>query len=276
MDLSLINPYIRLATESRIPNGGNIAQRVIYDYEIIHLAEGSFTFFCEGKPYLCKEGDIIFIRPGVRHAFCFDRGEICQPHIHFDITHRPQSELIPISFKDYGKMSDEERAWIHKDYFYPYASTPLLAIQNKTEFLETFYRIVSGEEDDIAKKSLMIKLLSIIINDNFPLLLKSDKQPNTVKQIKDYIDAGNGMDATLDGFAKIFFYDKFHLERKFKETFGVSLIEYRNIKRMEIARDLLKFNSVSKVAEKMGYQSIFSFSRAYKSYFGYAPSKNKG
>lgn len=38
MNLSLINPYIRLAMESRIPSGHNIAQRVIYDYELT-LAE---------------------------------------------------------------------------------------------------------------------------------------------------------------------------------------------------------------------------------------------
>lgn len=42
MNLSLINPYIRLAMESRIPSGHNIAQRVIYDYELIYLEEGNF------------------------------------------------------------------------------------------------------------------------------------------------------------------------------------------------------------------------------------------
>ena len=39
MNLSLINPYIRLAMESRISSGHNIARRVIYDYELIYLEE---------------------------------------------------------------------------------------------------------------------------------------------------------------------------------------------------------------------------------------------
>ena len=113
------------------------------------------------------------------------------------------------------------------------------------------------------------------MNDNFPKLLQEEKQPNVVYQIKDYIDAGNGLKMTLDDFAKSFFYDKFYLERKFKESFGVSLIEYRNKKRMELAKDLLKIHSVSQVSELIGYQSIYSFSRAYKSYFGYPPGNRK-
>ena len=276
MNLSLINPYIRLAMESRIPAGHNIARRVIYDYELIYIEEGNFTFIYNDKPYPCKAGDIIFIRPGIPHSFILDLGEISQPHIHFDITHRPQSEIIPISFKDLDKMSAEEREWIHEDYFSSFSQAPLINIQNKSEFLENFYHIVSGKADDLTKKSLIIKLISNVISDNFSELLQSEKQLNVVNQIKDYINAGNGMGMTLDDFAKTFFYDKFYLERKFKEAFGLNLIEYRNKKRMELAKHLLKLHSVSEVSELVGYQSIYAFSRAYKNYFGYAPSKSKG
>ncbi|MEE1049388.1 MAG: AraC family ligand binding domain-containing protein, partial [Clostridia bacterium] len=257
MNLSLINPYIRLAMESRIPSGHNIAQRVIYDYELIYLEEGNFTFVYNGEAYYCKTGDIFFICPGIAHSFYLDYGEISQPHIHFDITHRPQSEFIPISFKDLDKMSDAEREWIHKDYYSTYKHTPLLDIQNKPEFFEAFYKIVSGHLDDLTKKSLMIKLIAIITTDNFPKLLQSNTRLNVANQIKDYIDAGNGMGMTLDNFSKIFFYDKFYMERKFKEAFGINIIEYRNKKRMEFAKDLLKINSVSRVSEMLGYQSVY-------------------
>ena len=275
MNLSLINPYIRLAMESRIPSGHHIAQRIIYDYELIYLEEGRFNFVYNGKAYDCKAGDIIFICPGIAHSFRLDHGEISQPHIHFDITYRPYSEFIPISFKDLDKMSDAEREWIHKDYYSLYQHTPLLDIQNRSEFFEAFYNIVSGHADDLTKKSWMMKLIAMITNDNFPKLLQNDKQLNVANQIKDYIDAGNGMGMTLDHFSAIFFYDKFYLERKFKETFGINIIAYRNKKRMELAKDLLKIYPVSQISELLGYQSVYSFSRAYKSYYGHAPSKDK-
>ena len=275
MNLSFINPHIRLAIESRIPSGHNIARRVIYDYELIYLEKGSFTFIYNDKAYRCRTGDIIFIRPGIPHSFFLDLGEISQPHIHFDITHRPQSEVIPISFKDLDKMSEEEKGWIHEDYFSPFDQAPVIHIQNKSDFLETFYHIVSGDSSDLMKKSLMIKLIASIINDNFPELIQGDHHVSVIKQIKDYIDAGNGIGMTLDDFAKAFFYDKFYLERKFKEAFGMNLIEYRNKKRMELAKDLLKLHSVSEVSDMIGYQSIYAFSRAYKKHFGYAPSKKR-
>lgn len=276
MDSSLINPYIRLTMESRIPAGHNIARRVIYDYELIYLEEGSLTFLYSDKTYYCQAGDIIFIRPGVPHSFILDQGEISQPHIHFDITHRPQSETIPISFKDLDKMSDSERAWIHKDHFSAYDPSPLLYINNKAEFLDIFYHIVVGGSERLIKKALLVILIAIIIKDNFPKLLQNDSPLNVVHQIKDYIDAGNGLEMTLDDFAKSFFYDKFYLERKFKETFNVNLIAYRNQKRMELAECLLKHHTVSQVSEMTGYRSIYSFSRAYKSHFGYPPGKAKG
>ena len=276
MNLSLINPYIRLARESRIPKGHNIAKRVIYDYELIYIEEGSFTFIYGDKSFLCNAGDLLFIRPGIPHSFIIDLGEISQPHIHFDITHRPQSEIIPISFKDLEKMSEEERGWIHEDFFPSFHQSPLIHIQNKSDFLENFYHIVSGNSDALTKKSLIIKLIAAIINENFSELIQDSNHVNVVKQIKDYIDAGNGMGMTLDDFAKAFFYDKFYLERKFKESFGVNLIEYRNKKRMELAKHLLKLHSVSEVSELVGYRSIYAFSRAYKSFFGYAPSKKRG
>jgi AraC-like DNA-binding protein len=262
--------------ESRIPAGHNIARRVIYDYELIYLEKGNFNFVYDDIPYRCKAGDIIFIRPGIPHSFILDLGEISQPHIHFDITHRPQSEIIPISFKDLDKMSEEERGWIHEDFFPSFHQSPLIHIQNKSDFLETFYHIVSGNSDALTKKSLIIKLIAAIINENFSELIQDNNHVNVVKQIKDYLDAGNGMGMTLDDFAKTFFYDKFYLERKFKESYGVNLIEYRNKKRMELAKHLLKLHSVSEVSELLGYQSIYAFSRAYKSFFGYAPSKNRG
>ena len=138
MNLSLINPYIRLARESRIPKGHTVAKRVIYDYELIYIEEGSFTFIYGDKSFFCNAGDLLFIRPGIPHSFIFDLEAISQPHIHFDITHRPQSEIIPISFKDLDKMSEEERGWIHEDFFPSFHQSPLIHIQNKSDFLENF------------------------------------------------------------------------------------------------------------------------------------------
>ncbi len=271
MHLSLINPYIRLAIPSVIPSGHNIMRRAIYDYELIYLECGKFTFTYNDTDYHCTEGDIIFICPGIAHSFQLNSGEISQPHIHFDITHRPHSDKIPISFKDIGNMTDTEKSWIHQNYFNSYKNSPLLKIQNKERFLNLFYKIITNETDTLEKKANMIQVISMLIKDNFPDTIEGQAYSDAAHQLKDYIDAGNGFGMQLEEFEKIFFQSKFYLEKKFKEAFGISIIEYRNKKRMETASCLLKNNSVSKVAETLGYQSIYSFSRAYKQHYGYSP-----
>lgn len=271
MHISLINPYIRLAIPSVIPSGHNVMRRVIYDYELIYLERGKFTFTYNDMDYHCTEGDIIFICPGIAHSFRLDNGEISQPHIHFDITHHPHSEKIPISFKDVDNMTDTEKSWIHENYFNSYKNPPLLKIQNKEIFLNLFYQIITSETDTLEKKANMIQLISMLIKDNFPDTIEGQTYLDAAHQLKDYIDAGNGFGMQLEEFEKLFFQSKFYLEKKFKEAFGVSIIGYRNKKRMEIAPCLLKNHSVSEVAEALGYQSIYSFSRAYKQHYGYSP-----
>jgi len=271
MYLSLINPYIRLAIPSVIPSGHNIIRRVIYDYELIYLERGEFSLTYNDIVYHCTEGDIIFICPSIPHSFKINNGEISQPHIHFDITHRPHSDKIPISFKDIDSMTDTEKSWIDKNYFNSYENSPIIKIQNKEKFLKLFYQIILNEVDILEKKANMIQVLSMLIKDNFPDIIEGQANLDVAHQLKDYIDAGNGLKMQLEDFEKTFYQSKFHLEKKFKEAFGMAIIEYRNKKRMKIAPVLLKNHSVSEVAETLGYQSIYSFSRAYKQYYGYSP-----
>lgn len=274
MHASLINPYIRVAMRSELSAGHHICRRVIYDYELIYLERGKFTLFYNDVPFLCQEGDLIFIRPGIPHSFQVDRGEISQPHIHFDLTYRPQSEEIPVSFKDSESMTEMEKSRIHKDPFPP-SDSPFLRIGSKEEFLALFYRIIAKDTAPLIKKALMIQLISMIINDHFPDMLEEQECTPVEIQIRDYLESGNGDTVSLDDLAKRFFHSKFYLEKKFKRAFGVSIIEYRNRQRMARADSLLEHHSVSRVAEALGYQSIYSFSRAYKQHFGISPGKRR-
>lgn len=274
MHLSLINPYIRVSMRSILSSGHDIARRVIYDYELIYLERGEFTLIYDGITYSCRAGDVIFIRPNIAHSFHIDRGDISQPHIHFDITYRPQSEGIPVSFKDIDDMTETEKRWIHKDYFAAEPRSPIINVKNKEAFLNLFYRIIAKETDLIMKKAFMTQLISFIISDNFPDISEKRECSCVENQLKDYIDAGNGLAMSLDDFAKLFFHSKFYLDKKFKKVFGVGIVQYRNKKRMLQANELLEKHSVTEVAEMLGYQSIYSFSRAYKAHYGSSPSKH--
>jgi AraC family transcriptional regulator, activator of mtrCDE len=60
-----------------------------------------------------------------------------------------------------------------------------------------------------------------------------------------------------------------------KELLGISPISYLTQWRMEVAREGLADHrySVAEVAEKVGYESLPAFSRAFKRYFGFGPGE---
>jgi transcriptional regulator GlxA family with amidase domain len=59
-------------------------------------------------------------------------------------------------------------------------------------------------------------------------------------------------------------------------VYGVSPYQYIKQKRMQLAQDLLQKHRMplAHLAIEVGYSDIFAFSKAYKQYFGYAPSQH--
>lgn len=277
MHPSEINPYVRLSMRSVLPNAPGIRTRVIYDYELLHLESGSFTLHTGDTAYSIKEGDIILLCPGVPHSFEITSQMISQPHVHFDLTYRPESAEIPISFKNLDAMSERERSYIADNAFASHLSSPVITLKNRECFLSIFYRLVDLREGDepLLAKGLLCELLSMIISDNCPTLFDREQSYGLARAMRDLLDAGLAHRMSLDDFALHFSYNKFYLSRIFREAYGQSLIEYRNRRRMHEAQRMLKTHSVSHVAEELGYGSIYSFSRAYKNFFGHAPTKER-
>lgn len=67
----------------------------------------------------------------------------------------------------------------------------------------------------------------------------------------------------------------FYFYRRFKEVYKRTPYQYITENKMQYARSLLKDgnNRVSDVATMAGYQDVFSFSKAFKKFFGVSPSE---
>jgi AraC-like DNA-binding protein len=276
MNVFKLNPYIRLTSKFSVLQAYcSIARRIIFDYELIYIKSGKFTLEYDGKNYACNQGDILLIRPGVQHAFFIGETPVAQPHVHFDMEFLPNSPEIPVCFKKLEELSDLEKACIRQDLFANYPSSPFITIKDKEKFLQLLDVVLTGRKVEryLEKKGALTAIISMIAEDNFS---ESFSYPNDYPietQLKDYIDAGQCFSLTLSQIADQFSYDKFYLEKKFKCAFGQSIIAYRNEKRLIYAKSLLKDYNVSQVAEKTGFSSIYSFSRAYKLRFGKSPTK---
>ncbi len=278
LDNSIINPYIRVAMQSVLRKDTKIARRIIFDYELIYIADGEFTLNYNETDYRCTKGQFILLRPGISHSFTVTNTDLSQPHIHFDITHMPDSRQVPICFKDLNELGIEDRQHIREDIFRKHPQTPFVVFSDHQAALEIFYTIVNHPKpSSLAQKGLLIRLIDMLIEDNFPeTFVENTKFIYSIEeQVKDYLDANQGLTSHLDDIAKQFNYSKCHLEHRFKDRYGISLIAYRNNKRMQSAKILLATQSVSDVSNELGFSSIYVFSRAFKNHFDISPSDFK-
>ena len=277
LDISMINPYIRVAMDSILPANHEIKRRIIFDYELIYIADGEFVFYYDDIAYPCKAGQFIFIRPGIPHSFSEIKSNLTQPHIHFDISHLSNSKQVPISFKDFSALTENEKNWIREDIFFKYPKTPFVYFSDNQQALQLFYEIVhKTHRSALLGKAKLLQLIEMLLYDNFANIFKQDYHLYPVeKQVKDYIDAGQGLTVKLDDFAKHFNYSKCYLDHCFHKKYGIGIIAYRNQKRMQAAKELLKHSSVTEVSENLGFSSIYAFSRAFKYHFGISPTASK-
>lgn len=276
MNVNEVNPYIRLTMRSVLVYPFFIKKRIIMDYELIYIESGEMILEYDGVDYLCRKGDILFLRPGICHEFRGIQTDLSQPHIHFDMQYDSLSEVVPICFKDMAELSETKRRLVREDIFSRFPANPQITISDKAAFLQLFYTIVDGFKENHGSLSLkiaMVQLLEIIEKENYPDTFETDKiKMDVCTQIKAYMKSNLYHPITLDTIEKQFNYSKFYLTKRFVKEYGCSPIKYHQKLRLEHAKQLLETMSVSQVCECMHFGSVYAFSRAFKNHFQYPPS----
>ncbi len=66
----------------------------------------------------------------------------------------------------------------------------------------------------------------------------------------------------------------YHFYRSFKMVYGLTPYQFIIEKRMQFAKKLLSDPSMalSAIADKCGFPDVFSFSKAFKKFYGFSPS----
>jgi AraC family transcriptional regulator len=173
---------------------------------------------------------------------------------------------------------------------------------NSNHFLENKYnakhttlgKILIEMGLSIGKKSLDSGLLNNeffyaisekIVADHIPIFKQLQTipsvKPSTKKDLfrrvskgKDYIDAAFLTHLTIEAVAQEACMSEYHFFRLFKSVFGVSPHQYILKKRLELGHAILSQDkdSVSTAAFESGFSDIHAFSKAFKKYYGFAPS----
>lgn len=281
MNINEFSPFVRVAIFSTLNAPFKINQRVIFDYEIILVADGKCKITINNTEYVCKKNDVVFLRPGIPHEFkCIDNSDFVQPHIHFDVLYTDKSKDRFVSFKPRNKMSQYELSLIGEDVlnaFIPYVFTPCDMNAFKKDFFEVIEIFQSKKMGyELLCKARMLELLNLLIVqfvDDTPD--KPNLPYNPIEAIKNYIDNNYLSILTLDSLSKQFFINKYTLLRKFKSEYNITVINYYHNKRIEYIKNELKTTSLSitAISEKLNFLDIYSFSRFFKIYVGCSPTE---
>ena len=240
--------------------------------KIVILIDGVLTYYIEGKAYILKPWDILFV----------NKNEIHKPVV------------------NPNKYYERIVIWLNPDFMAKYAqgNNNLLkcfevAIKNNYNLLRLNMKSIdiiknliqdiqncnnSNEfGSEILKESLFVQLM-VLMNR---LFLNSDKNRDiediqydkTIEGVLNYINSNLENDLSIDTIASEFFISKYYLMRKFKNQIGSSIHNYVVQKRLILARSLISDGlSMSSVCSRCGFNDYSSFVRAFKKVYGVSPS----
>ncbi len=153
-------------------------------------------------------------------------------------------------------------------------------VECSREGKEVFYRASDSSECRVLHQ-VIEKILSIACPDfGGEEYINSESEHSSVhvdriKQVHDFLVSNLDKRITIEELSKQFYINPTTLKNVFKSVYGVSIAAHINHHRMEKAAELLvkTENSISEVAEKVGYESQSKFTQVFKSEYGMSPSE---
>lgn len=285
MAKTVLTPYIRVAWDSWLDADWDLPTRVIFDYECIFLESGELDIVVNGVHYHAVPGNIIFFRPRQPHAMhVIGNAPIHQPHIHFDLVEDEMSPYVYISFADLPDIDPKEYALFRPDIIDEFCPNlpPVIRLRNSKGIEGLLMSIIHEKENrmihsDMLANGLFLQLFSTLLREvalNSQDGEKLASHQNIAQQVREYLNRNLDRDLSLDELSESIHISKYHLCRQFKQAFGVSPIQYHLDSRISRAKELLVTTnlSIGTIAETVGFQSIYSFSRAFKKRENVSPS----
>lgn len=258
---------------------------MIFDYECVFLESGELDVVVNGAHYHAEPGNILFFRPRQPHAMhVIGNAPIHQPHIHFDLVEDEMSPYVYISFADLPDIDPKEYALFRPDIIDEFCPNlpPVIRLRNSKGIEGLLMSIIHEKENrmihsDMLANGLFLQLFSTLLREvalNSQDGEKLASHQNIAQQVREYLNRNLDRDLSLDELSESIHISKYHLCRQFKQAFGVSPIQYHLDSRINRAKELLVTTSLSigTIAETVGFQSIYSFSRAFKKRENVSPS----
>lgn len=238
-------------------------------YEIYLFLQGNVNYFIEQSCYKLQKGNLlIFNSQEIHKAVILTDSLYERITIHF----KPQmiQNLCTAKTDLLSCFQNRETG---------FNNIALLDANELNYFMSTATQLIDKLERDeygcdVLPVAYLIQLLVMINNiySNKKLAMTSIITPK-IQTTLQYIDLHLIDDLSLDNLSKALSIDKYYLSHIFKQDTGSTLYQYILMKRIALAKQLLRNgSSVTEACQQAGFNDYSNFIRTFKKITGISPS----
>jgi AraC-like DNA-binding protein len=236
-------------------------------YEITYINSGKGKFFINEKPYDVKKGDIIINKPGDTHE---GEADAIEPF-----------RFFYLGFLFSEAKEEEQELLLNIKSIFDKLKHPVTIEKTGIEdtFTKAYKEFICG--DSYSRHLIKIYLSEILITtcrnlqeSRSSTSIQYEIKEKLLDRVINYIDMNFEKNIRVEDMAAELGYSSSYISHIFSKRMGISIKSYYDNKRLERAVKLLKESclSVSEIADKLNFKSLYSFSRAIKDKYGAAPS----
>jgi len=242
-------------------------------FEFFILENGECEYFCEGKTYLLKKGDVMVVPPHTIHRALikdFTQYERILVNINPDL-------LLDFQYSSPRLKENITFQKTNGNYMY------------RLDY-KSFQKVVSLLNDIIKKiqegkhiysftiQNLLFQALNIIFD---PSISKQEYSINNklderLVSILEFIETHlTDQQLSLDFVSESFHMNKYYFSHYFKKKMNLPFYRYVSLKRLSLALDMIKQNQLpmEQIAFKCGFLDYSSFYRLFKKEYMVSPKK---
>lgn len=242
-----------------------------HDYaELAYILSGKGRYLVDGKEFDVEAGDLVICNPGVKHT-----------HVVTNLK-EPTIEFIS-GFTDFHFKNMPPNSIILKDGSYILHTSSEL----KQEISKHCYAMIAEKEGNKQGRYFMFKthlmqMLLLVIREITEVESCEQKGCNfetynknyAVNRIINYLNENYEQKISLEQIAHNMYLSPVYISKIFKEETGESPINYLIKIRLEKAREILldeNSGSIKSIANLVGYEDVYHFSKLFKKYYGMSP-----
>ena len=266
--LELANYNIRQIGELCCEGGYQIKPHTQVCDEVSVILSGTGVFLCGDKEYAVKKGDIIISPVGTKHVIrADDKQSMRFFYLGFDFRKDPTEEPY-LSVNQLFRTAENHKAAAHSEI-----DVYLFAVLD--EFYQKKLGFTTMANAYIEQIILMAARAFIELpQKKYIPNLDNSGIGNSAYAVIRYVDQNILNITDIKSIAAELGYSYTYLSHMFKKKTNMTLQYYISLRRMEWAKQMLsqKTMTVTQVADALGYDTMQSFSRAFRRMIGQSPA----